>query len=78
MGSLTLLGYALGLRMLVRPAAGTALMTPDSAVAFIAAGVALWLVASDPAPASGRRRAGQVLGLLVALFAVVVLAEPMP
>ena len=75
MGSLTLLGYALGLRMLVRPAAGTALMTPDSAVAFIAAGVALLLVASDPAPASGRRRAGQVLGLLVALFAVVVLAE---
>jgi PAS domain S-box-containing protein len=74
-GSLALLGYALDLRILVRPAPGTALMAPDTAMAFIAAGAALWLVAADPAPGSRRRRAGQVLGLLVALFAVVVLAE---
>jgi PAS domain S-box-containing protein len=74
-GILALLGYALNLRILVRPIPGTALMAPGTAVAFIAAGAALWLVASDPAAGSGRRRAGQVLGLLVALFAVVVLAE---
>ncbi len=75
LGGLALLGYALDLRILVRPVPGTALMAPPTAVAFIAAGVALWLVAPDPVPASRRRRAGQVLGLLVALLAVVVLAE---
>jgi hypothetical protein len=63
------------MRILARPASGPALMAPDTAAAFIAAGAALWLVASDPAPASRRRRAGQVLGLLVAVFVVVALAE---
>jgi PAS domain S-box-containing protein len=71
-GGLALLGYGLNRPVLVRLAGG-ALMSPDAAVAFIAAGASLWLVA--PAAATGRRRVGQALGLLVALFGAAVLAE---
>jgi PAS domain S-box-containing protein len=71
-GGLTLLGYGLGVQILVRPVPGGALMAPLSAVAFIAAGVGLRLVSSADA---ARRRAGHVLGLLVALYGAAVLAE---
>jgi hypothetical protein len=49
-------------------------MMPSTAVAFIAAGVALWLLGPEQA---GRRRhrAGQGLALLVALFGLMVLGQ---
>jgi PAS domain S-box-containing protein len=75
-GGVTLLGYGLGVPALARAIPGGVKMVPLSAVAFIAVGVALWLVAPAPAgPAGAGRRAGQVLGLLVALLAVTVLVE---
>jgi PAS domain S-box-containing protein len=83
-GGLTLLGYGLDVPILARPVAGGAFMVPETAVAFIAAGAGLWLVApvatltadGRPGPGAGRRRrAGQVLGLLVALLAATVLIE---
>jgi PAS domain S-box-containing protein len=73
-GGITLLGYGLGVLVLVRPVPVGALMRPGTALAFVAAGASLWLVAPRAA-AVGRRRGGQVLGLLVALFAATVLAE---
>jgi PAS domain S-box-containing protein len=76
-GGLALLGYGLRIRVLVNPAADGVLMVPGTALAFIATGAALWLVAPAPGSASdaGRRRLGRALGLLVVLFAVTVLAE---
>jgi PAS domain S-box-containing protein len=72
-GALTLLGYVIGLKILVRPVADGPLMAADTALAFIVLGAGLWLVARAPSPTW--RRVGQVLGLAVALFAVTVLAE---
>jgi PAS domain S-box-containing protein len=72
-GALTLLGYLIDVPVLARPVAYGTSMPPDTAVAFIAAGASLWLVARPPAPAW--RRAGQFLGLAVALFGAAVLAE---
>jgi PAS domain S-box-containing protein len=72
-GALTLLGYLLNLKVLVRPVAAGPLMAPSTALAFIVLGAGLWLVACASSPA--RRRTGQVLGLAVTLFSVTVLAE---
>src|ERR1700728_2326753 len=72
-GALTLRGYLIDLPVLARPVADGTPMPPDTALAFIAAGASLWLVARRPSPAW--RRTGQFLGLAVALFAVAVLAE---
>jgi PAS domain S-box-containing protein len=71
-GGLTLLGYGLGVLVLVRPVPGGSLMAPLAAVAFIAAGVSLRLLSASDAT---RRHAGQVLGLLVALYGTLVLVE---
>ena len=73
-GCLTLLGYGLNVSALARLVPGGVLMVPGTATAFIAAGAGLWLVAPGAA-AAGRRRAGQLLGTLVALFAATVLVE---
>jgi PAS domain S-box-containing protein len=74
-GGLALLGYGLDTKVLARPVLSGVVMLPDAALAVIAAGAALWLIAPAPAAAAGRRRGGQVLGLLVAVLAATVLAE---
>jgi PAS domain S-box-containing protein len=71
-GAATLLGYALGLHAVASLGLHGAFM-PESAASFMAVGAGLWLI-----PAGGdarRRRASQALGLLVASFAALVLAE---
>jgi PAS domain S-box-containing protein len=72
-GGLTLLGYALGVQTLARLVPGGGLMRPNTALAFIVTGISLWLTAS--AAMGRRRRASQVLALLVILFAAAMLAE---
>jgi len=71
---LTLLGYATGLRILAQLVPAVSAMVPETAVSLALAGIGLWLVAPPHAP-SHRRRAGQALSLLVALYGVVVLVE---
>jgi len=72
-GAATLLGYDLGLHAVASLGMQGAFM-PESAVSFIAVGVGLWLIPTSGA-ACRRRRASQVLGLLVAAFAALTLAE---
>ncbi len=74
-GGLVLLGYGLGVPALASLVPGGLTMVPGTAAAFIAAGASLLLVAPAPAATVALRRAGQVLGLLVALFGAMVLAE---
>src|SRR4051812_26806918 len=69
-----LLGYAPGLRALARVFPAGSVMAPGTAVALIVTGVGLWLVA-PPSTRPGRRRAGQALGVIVALYGAAVLAE---
>lgn len=69
-----LVGYAVGSRILTYILPSSPAMTPATAAALALAGVGLWLVAPVSA-ALPRRRAGQGLGLLVALAGAVVLLE---
>ena len=69
-----LAGWALRLPLLTRVVPSLPAMMPNTAVAFVLAGVALWLLSPQGA-SLGRRRVGQGLALLVALFGVVVLGE---
>jgi len=69
-----MLGYALGARSFTYVIPSSPAMPPITAVALALTGAGLWLVA--PASASlTRRRAGQGVGLLVALVGAVVLLQ---
>jgi hypothetical protein len=74
LGGLALTGFVVRLRGLVAVPVSAQLMWPGVAAMLIVAAVALWLVAPETA-GSGRRRCGQAMGVVVALFGVVVLVE---
>jgi len=73
-GAMVVAGWALQLRMLTTVLPSLPAMMPNTAVAFIAAGVALWLLGPEQT-SRWRHGAGKGLALLVALFGLVVLGE---
>jgi PAS domain S-box-containing protein len=73
-GATVLAGWMLRLPLLTRVLPTLPAMMPNTAVAFVLAGVALWLLGPEH-PSRWRRRAGQGLALLVAVFGGVVLGE---
>jgi PAS domain S-box-containing protein len=73
-GVVVLAGWALRLPLLTSVVASLPAMMPNTAVAFLLAGLSLWLVGPQQT-SRWRRRAGQGLALLVALFGMVVLGQ---
>jgi PAS domain S-box-containing protein len=73
-GATVVAGWALQLRALTTVVPSLPAMMPNAAVAFIAAGAGLWLLGPEQTT-RWRHRVGQGLGLLVALFGLVVLGE---
>ena len=73
-GMMVLVGWVLQLPLLTRVVPSLPAMMPNTAAAFVLAGTALWLL-GPPAAGHWRRRLGQGLALLVALFGGVVLGE---
>jgi cytochrome bd-type quinol oxidase subunit 2 len=73
-GAMVLAGWALQLPVLTTMLPSLPAMMPNTAVAFSAAGVALWLLGPQQT-SRWRHRAGQGLGLLVALFGLMVLGQ---
>src|SRR5919197_301475 len=71
-GAMALAGWALRLPLLTRLAPALPAMVPNTAVAFVLAGAALWLLAPEGA-SRWPRRVGHGLALLVVLFGVAVL-----
>ena len=65
-GSVVLLGWAIGLTPLIRPLPTTVAMNPVTAVLFVLAGACLWRLAGCRPGGSGRERDG--LGLVLALL----------
>jgi PAS domain S-box-containing protein len=73
-GVLVLGGWALQLPLLTSVVASLPAMMPNTAVAFLLTGAALWLLGPQHA-SRWRRRVGQGIALVVALFGGVVLGE---
>jgi len=73
-GAVVLVGWALRLPLLTTVVPSLPAMMPNTAVAFVLAGMALWLL-SPQHPSQGHHRVGRGLALLVALFGLVVLGE---
>src|SRR5919197_1178350 len=71
-GAMALAGWALRLPLLTRLAPALPAMVPNTAVAFVRAGAALWVLAPEGA-SRWPRRVGHGLALLVVLFGVAVL-----
>ncbi|NKE58392.1 PAS domain S-box protein [Lentzea sp. PSKA42] len=71
---IALLGHATGVRTLASIIPGAPTLRPLVALMLALLGIALWLIAPETA-GTPRRRAGQALGLLVALVGMLVLAE---
>jgi PAS domain S-box-containing protein len=73
-GAVVLAGWALRLPLLTSVVPSLPAMMPNTAVAFLLAGLSLWMVGPQQT-SRWRRRAGQGLALLVALFGMVVLGQ---
>ncbi|GAB2822052.1 hypothetical protein GCM10027200_21860 [Lentzea nigeriaca] len=71
---IALLGHATGVRILASMFPGTATMRSLTTLTLILSAIGLWLIAPEAA-STPRRRAGQALGLVVALVGALVLAE---
>ena len=77
-GTVALAGWALGIRSLASLIPEQTAMRPNSAAAYILAGIALWLLRSEPeTPPRGRRRRwiGLALAIVVVLCGAVTLSE---
>ncbi|MGH7855772.1 MAG: sensor histidine kinase, partial [Candidatus Binatia bacterium] len=74
MGCAVLAGWLLGVDLLKRGVPGFVTMEANSALAFIAAGVSLWLLAEDDVRGS-KRRIGRAAASFVALVGLLTLAE---
>jgi PAS domain S-box-containing protein len=74
LGGLGLLGYAIGVRAVAQIVPAGPVFAPGAAVMLVAAGAGLWLVAPQAA-ATARRRAGRLLGVVIALYGAAILIE---
>ena len=75
-GSLDLIGWALGSRLLIRivPLPGSGIMMPNTALGLVMSGTALWLLHEEEA-SRRRRRSGQALALVALLLGGLTLSE---
>ena len=73
LGLIVLAGWALDVRVLKSVIPRLATMKPPSAVGFVLAGAALWLLQSNRAKSA--RRVGQICGIAVAALGAAVLCE---
>ncbi len=74
-GGLGLCGWGLDLRALTTVFTGGAMMTPNTALSFLLAGVALLLHGRRPSPARWRRLLALALASAIGLIALLTLAE---